>query len=102
MPSGAEDGLVRGPDGTVEVTLDGEVRTVPWARNKRLLDALLDADVDAPFSCREGACSACVCRLTDGEVRLVRNEVLEPEDLEGGYILACQAEPVSGTIAIEY
>lgn len=102
VPSGAEDGLVRGPDGTVEVTLDGEVRTVPWARNKRLLDALLDADVDAPFSCREGACSACVCRLTDGEVRLVRNEVLEPEDLEGGYILACQAEPVSGTVAIEY
>ncbi|WP_051122182.1 ferredoxin--NADP reductase [Nocardia sp. 348MFTsu5.1] len=91
-----------GTECTVNVAIDGDRRTISWPRNKRLLDALLDADVDAPFSCREGACSACVCRLTDGEVRLARNEVLESADLQDGYILACQAEPVTGTISIEY
>ena len=87
---------------SVRVNLDGDERTVSWHRSKRLLDALLDAGIDAPYSCREGACSACVCTLTSGEVTLARNEVLERQDLDDGYILACQAEAVSDEIVIEY
>ncbi|MFW0793942.1 ferredoxin--NADP reductase [Gordonia sp. CPCC 205515] len=86
----------------VTVALDGERRSVPWRRSQRLLDALLDAGVDAPFSCREGACSACVCSLVSGEVRMVRNEVLTADDIADGYILTCQAEPVSDDLTIEY
>lgn len=88
--------------GTVLVTLDGVERTLAWPRSKRLLDALLDAGLKAPFSCREGACSACVCSLKEGEVKLVRNEVLEAEDLARGYILTCQAELVTDDITIEF
>lgn len=91
-----------GHSGTVQVALDGREDSVTWPRAKRLLDALLDAGIDAPFSCREGACSACVCKLTKGEVRMVRNEVLEDDDLADGYVLACQAEMVSEEISIEY
>jgi 3-ketosteroid 9alpha-monooxygenase subunit B len=89
---------------SVEVTveLDGESRTVAWKRDRKLLDALLEDGLDAPFSCREGACSACVCTLKSGEVRMARNEVLTDDDIAEGYILACQAEPVSGEIDIEY
>ncbi|ABH00046.1 oxygenase reductase KshB (plasmid) [Rhodococcus jostii RHA1] len=97
----AQDEAAAG-DCTVHVSLDGTERTVAWPRSKRLLDALLDAGVEAPFSCREGACSACVCSLTEGEVRLVRNEVLEADDLADGYILACQAEVVTDQISIKY
>ncbi|MFJ6095687.1 2Fe-2S iron-sulfur cluster-binding protein [Williamsia muralis] len=87
---------------TVEVELDGEHHSVEWNARQTLLDALLAAGLDAPYSCREGACSACVCVLRSGEVIMAHNEVLAEEDVAEGYILACQAEPVSAAIEIEY
>ncbi|MYW93536.1 ferredoxin--NADP reductase [Amycolatopsis rubida] len=87
---------------TVRVSLEGEDHVVPWKAGEKLLDALLAAGVDAPYSCREGACSACVCAVTEGKVHLARNEILAEDDLAEGYVLACQAEPVSAEIAIEY
>ncbi|MET7769973.1 ferredoxin--NADP reductase [Nocardia sp. NPDC005366] len=86
----------------VRISLDGAEYQVPWASEQKLLDALLAAGVDAPYSCREGACSACVCSLRSGQVRLARNEILSEDDLADGYILACQAEPDSAEISIEY
>ncbi|MGV9709067.1 2Fe-2S iron-sulfur cluster-binding protein [Gordonia sp. NPDC003424] len=86
----------------VQVELDGERHTVAWSARQKLLDALLRAGVDAPYSCREGACSACVCTLKSGRVRMAHNEILTEEDIADGYILACQAEPVSDEIAVEY
>ncbi|MDR7303890.1 ferredoxin--NADP reductase [Haloactinomyces albus] len=91
-----------GPSSTVEVELDGQTRTVSWPRGNKLLDALLEAGVDAPFSCREGACSACACVLLDGEVTLDNNEVLDQQDLDDGLILACQARPVTGRLKVTY
>ncbi|MBF6451152.1 ferredoxin--NADP reductase [Nocardia elegans] len=86
----------------VRVTIDGAEHEVPWTAGRKLLDALLAAGVEAPYSCREGACSACVCSLRQGRVDLAHNEILTDEDLADGYILACQAEPVSDEISIEY
>ena len=86
----------------LHVELDGEEREVAWPAGTPLLDALLAAGVDAPFSCREGACSACCCRVTKGEVTMTRNEILDRRDLDEGYVLACQALPVSDTVAVTY
>ncbi len=90
------------PESTVEVTLDGATRSVAWPQGNRLLDALLAAGIDAPFSCREGACSACACVLLEGEVDLERNEVLDAADLADGLILACQARPRSDRLTVTY
>ncbi|GAA1031999.1 MULTISPECIES: ferredoxin--NADP reductase [Amycolatopsis] len=91
-----------GPASTVEVELDGEIRTLRWPRENALLDVLLAAGLDAPFSCREGACSACACVLVSGEVDLARNEVLDPQDLADGLILACQARPRTDEVKVTY
>ncbi|MFE9105408.1 ferredoxin--NADP reductase [Actinomadura geliboluensis] len=91
-----------GDAGEVEVEMDGETRTVPWAKSERLLDALLRAGVDAPFSCREGNCSACACIRLEGEVTLDANTVLDEQDLADGLILACQARPVTDRLKITY
>jgi 3-ketosteroid 9alpha-monooxygenase subunit B len=88
--------------GLLEVELDGERHQLPWPPRARLLDVMLDHGLDAPFSCRQGMCSACTCRLEKGEVRMVENHVLEDEDLAEGYILACQALPVSDEVKITY
>lgn len=91
-----------GAASTVEVELDGETSTVSWPAGNRLLDVLRDAGVDAPFSCREGACSACACVLLEGDVELAHNEVLDATDLADGLILACQATPVTDHVKISY
>ncbi|GAA3158853.1 ferredoxin--NADP reductase [Planomonospora alba] len=88
--------------GEVEVELYGEVRTLPWPRGRRLLDVLLEAGLDAPFSCREGSCSACACVLLEGEVTLAANQVLDARDLADGLILGCQAIPVSERVKVTY
>lgn len=91
-----------GDTAEVEVELDGATHEFAWPRRSVLLDVLLARGVAAPYSCREGACSACVCRVVDGEVKLLRNEVLEREDLADGYVLACQAVPVTDTVRVTY
>jgi 3-ketosteroid 9alpha-monooxygenase subunit B len=87
---------------TAGVTLDGERREVGWAAGVPLLDTLLAAGIDAPYSCREGACSACCCRVLSGEVKMLRNEVLDEEDVADGYVLACQTVPLSARVEIGY
>jgi 3-ketosteroid 9alpha-monooxygenase subunit B len=87
---------------TVDVELDGERHRLQWPAQTRLLDLFLDSGLAAPYSCREGACSACACRLVSGEVKMVHNEVLEQEDLDDGIILACQSLPVTDHVEISY
>jgi 3-ketosteroid 9alpha-monooxygenase subunit B len=87
---------------TVSVSLDGETHELDWPASQKLLDRLLEAGIDAPFSCREGACSACACRLVAGEVKMLHNDVLDDEDLDEGIILACQSIPVTDRVEISY
>ena len=67
-----------------------------------MLDVLLAAGLAAPYSCRQGICGACACQLVDGEVEMAHNEVLEAADLADGYILACQAVPLTPEVRVTY
>jgi 3-ketosteroid 9alpha-monooxygenase subunit B len=87
---------------TLEVTLDGETRLLPWPPGTRMLDVLIDQGLDPPFSCREGICGACACRLTGGEVKMAHNEALEADDVAEGYVLACQAVSLTAAVSITY
>jgi 3-ketosteroid 9alpha-monooxygenase subunit B len=89
-------------DATVEVTLDGQTHRLPWPAGTRLLDVIIAAGLNPPFSCRQGNCGSCACRLLDGDVELVHNEVLEEEDFAEGYILACQALARSDSVSVTY
>ncbi len=87
----------------VEVELDGETHSFDdWQGDKPLLEFLEEKGVDAPFSCREGSCSACACVVLEGEVAMRHNEVLEPEDLAEGIRLVCQSLPASEKLRITY
>jgi 3-ketosteroid 9alpha-monooxygenase subunit B len=94
------------PDGarpaTLSVTLDDATTELPWPAGARMLDVLIDAGLDAPYSCRQGICGACACQLTSGEVEMAHNEVLEEGDLAEGYILACQALALTPGVSITY
>jgi 3-ketosteroid 9alpha-monooxygenase subunit B len=86
----------------ITVTLDGQTRELDWPPGSRMLDVLLNAGLDAPYSCRQGICGACACQLADGKVEMAHNEVLEDADLSDGWILACQSTPITGSVTITY
>lgn len=86
----------------VSVDLDGMTSQHAWPRGAKLLDVLLEAGRDAPYSCREGQCSACACRVTSGEVKMLNNEVLDSDDIADGIVLACQSLPLTDDVSISY
>jgi 3-ketosteroid 9alpha-monooxygenase subunit B len=91
-----------GQGATLSVELDGTATELPWPPGTRMLDVLIDAGLAAPYSCRQGICGACACQLVAGEVEMAHNEVLEAADLADGYILACQALPLTPQVRVAY
>ncbi len=87
---------------TLSVTLDGATTRLPWPAGARMLDVLIGAGLDAPYSCRQGICGACACQLTGAEVEMPHNEVLKAADIADGYILACQAAALTPEVSINY
>ncbi|GHF04865.1 oxidoreductase [Amycolatopsis deserti] len=86
----------------LSVDLDGSQHSFSWPRQEKLLDFLLARGLDAPYSCREGQCSACACRIVSGEVKMLNNEVLDSEDIADGIVLACQSVPLTDEVSVTY
>ncbi|HET9896639.1 MAG TPA: ferredoxin--NADP reductase [Streptosporangiaceae bacterium] len=86
----------------LEVALGERTRKLDWPAGLRMLDVLIGAGLDAPYSCREGVCGACACRLIRGEVEMAHNEVLEVRDLAEGYVLACQSIALTSEVSVDY
>ncbi|OXM64397.1 MULTISPECIES: ferredoxin--NADP reductase [Amycolatopsis] len=86
----------------LQVDLDGAQHSFSWPRQEKLLDFLLARGLDAPYSCREGQCSACACRIVSGEVKMLHNEVLDSEDIADGIVLACQSVPLTDEVSVTY
>ncbi len=101
-PFDAPEPVAGGIAATLAVTLDGATTSLDWPAGTRMLDVLIDADLDPPFSCREGICGACACQLTGGKVEMASNEVLEDADIADGLILACQSVALTPEVSISY
>lgn len=94
-----------GPTGPVRliVEIDGTTHEFDdWQPGTKLLDHVEAKGIYAPFSCRSGECAACACRIVEGEVRMLHDDILEPEDLEEGVRLACQSVPVTDKVHVTY
>ncbi|MDE2242286.1 MAG: phenylacetate-CoA oxygenase/reductase subunit PaaK [Bradyrhizobium sp.] len=84
------------------LVIDGKRREVPVAEGESILDAALRAGMDLPFACKGGMCSTCRARLVEGDARMDVNYSLEPWELKAGFILTCQARPVSEKVVVDY
>lgn len=86
----------------VTLVLNEDIQQVEWDPEIHLLDAILNAGINAPYSCGRGTCGTCVCKLEKGEVRMRRNFVLSEVHLHRGLILPCVTVPISPDIQINY
>jgi 3-ketosteroid 9alpha-monooxygenase subunit B len=100
-PAEAIDAIEGGADARLDVLIDGEQHALVWPKNAKMLDTMLAVGLDAPYSCRVGGCSACMCRVIKGDVHMAQNLVLDARELAEGWVLACQSFPVSESIAVE-
>lgn len=87
----------------VEVVLDGATRRFAMAEgDESVLAAGERQGVDLPYSCRGGMCCTCRCRVTEGRAEMAVNYSLEPWELEAGFVLACQARPLTDRLALDF
>lgn len=83
-------------------TLKGEKIELTIAKNKTLLDTMLDAGHEAPYSCTSGACSTCMAKVTSGTVDMEACFALDDDEVADGYILTCQAHPTSAEVEVDF
>jgi ferredoxin-NADP reductase len=89
-----------GASSAFDVTLARSNRVVHVPAGKSILDALLEADVAVPFSCGEGLCGTCECKVLDGSVDH-RDFVLTDAEKANGRILTCVSRSRSGRLVLD-
>ena len=58
--------------------------------------------MDLPYSCKGGVCSTCKAKLLEGKVDMDITHGLEPGEIEQGFILTCQAHPISDKVVVDF
>jgi len=73
----------------------GTCYTVQVPEDRYILMKAESQGADLPYSCRNGACTACAVRLHSGEVYQPEAMGLSPKLREQGYALLCVSYPRS-------
>jgi len=87
----------------VKLTLDGRRRTVTFDADKgSILENARAAGLPAPFACKAGVCATCRAKVVSGEVTMKQNYGLAPEEVAAGYVLTCQAVPLTDDVELDF
>ena len=87
----------------VTIALDGRRSTFPLSPDgPPVLEAALAVRADAPFACKGGVCGTCRAKVVEGTVSMDTNWALEPDEVERGYVLTCQAHPTTERVVLSF
>lgn len=91
-------------EGTCEITVvvDDEETTFEMDSKLTILTAALKEGLDAPYSCQGGICSSCLAKVTEGKAMMDKNSILSEAEIKDGFVLTCQAHPITQKITIDY
>ena len=90
---------------TSEVTIKADGRAVQFnlaTVGENILDAGLRNGLALPHSCKAGVCATCKCRLLEGRVDMDIDHVLDGNEVAAGFILSCQAHPISERVVVDF
>jgi ring-1,2-phenylacetyl-CoA epoxidase subunit PaaE len=90
------------PTHRLEVVLDGKTHLLAMGDDDHVLDVALEAGLDLPYSCRGGVCCTCRARVLEGRVEMEKNYTLEQWEIDKGFVLTCQARPLSPRVRVSY
>ncbi len=87
----------------VTVSLDGVETTFALrSAGDTILDAAMQQGIDPPYSCAGGACGTCRAKVLLGKAVMDQNHVLDDEEVATGYVLTCQAHPITEEVRLDY
>lgn len=87
----------------VLVSLDGDDFEFQLSSDDQsILDAAMEAGADVPFSCKGAVCCTCKAKVKEGKAVMDANYSLSKEEVSEGYILTCQAHPITENIVVDY
>ena len=91
------------PVARITIVRDGMHREIAFRQeDPSILDAAAGAGLDMPYSCKSGVCCTCRAKLLRGEVRMERNFALDKAELDAGFVLTCQAYPVTEEVVLSF
>ncbi|GGC53801.1 fatty acid desaturase [Hoyosella rhizosphaerae] len=93
---------VHGVVSSVTATIDGELFNGVSSGAETVLETVLQTGGDAPYACMGGACGTCRAKLVSGDVEMDISYALTEEEVNAGYILTCQARPVTHQLDVDY
>jgi ring-1,2-phenylacetyl-CoA epoxidase subunit PaaE len=88
-------------DQSVTILFEGQEYVVAVTKNETILEAALNQDIDLPFSCQAGLCTACRGKCLAGKVHLDEREGLSDAEVAQGYVLTCVGHPLTKDVVIE-
>jgi ring-1,2-phenylacetyl-CoA epoxidase subunit PaaE len=87
----------------VTVIMDGSAASFTMDKDKEsILDAGLRAGIDMRYSCKGGVCSTCRCKVVEGNVEMDVNYALEDYEVARGFVLSCQAFPITDSVIVDF
>ncbi|MEY4750337.1 MAG: phenylacetate-CoA oxygenase/reductase subunit PaaK [Pseudomonadota bacterium] len=91
------------PEAVITVVRDGLSRAVDFRTGMpSILDAIAAGGLEAPYSCKSGVCSTCRAKVVEGQVRMDRNFALDKAEVAAGFVLCCQAHPLSERVVVSF
>jgi ring-1,2-phenylacetyl-CoA epoxidase subunit PaaE len=87
----------------IVIIRDGMRREIEFRKDQpSILDAASAAGMEVPFSCTSGVCGTCRAKLVEGRVRMERNFALDKAEVAGGFVLTCQAHPLTERVVLSF
>ena len=87
---------------TVTITLAGRSTTLPVPLDKDVLHEVMRVRPDVPYGCTNGMCGTCRAKVVEGSVAMDHCYALDQGELDGGFVLTCQAQPRSDVVVLDY
>ena len=89
------------PERTVKIILEGEEHEYLVPKGKTILEAGLDENIDMPYSCQSGLCTACRGKCVQGKVNMDEDDGLSEEEKKEGYVLLCVGHAATDDVIVE-
>ncbi|MGL4637727.1 MAG: 1,2-phenylacetyl-CoA epoxidase subunit PaaE [Beijerinckiaceae bacterium] len=87
----------------ITVTYDGKRHAFDLLEtDDSILDAAARNGIELPYSCKGGMCCTCRCNVDAGSAEMTVNYSLEPWELQAGFVLGCQVQPLTPELALDF
>lgn len=101
-PAGASTSIGRSETHSLVIRIDRRRHVVRYEPGDTILEAARRAGLRPPFSCQMGNCATCMAHVDEGKVAMRLNNALSDDEVGSGWVLTCQAVPLSPEVVVDY